>query len=424
MVVVHYLTRLLISLKVSSMESEIHAPDSARSPALDALRAFMMGLGIVLHASMLYLADPPPTFPIPTDRNNSPVMNWLLHWIHSFRMPLFFLLSGWFTALMLSRRGLRKTLNNRLRRIGLPLLLGVFVILPVTGWLFVAFWLGARSGNPTLLPSRSSVEALITYLRARGMRAGEPSWMHLWFLWFLCLYFVFLLPAATSLQRYCGGLLERVGTWRNPWVQALAITVLAIGPLWFFRGGQVNDEFMYVRPHFPSLVYYGIFFVFGMLAQCQTNAFAALHRHLEIRALIGLVLLFVGASLARKDEVASDSSLFLHAASVLCNGLNSALWIGIFLGTALRWINTPGPWITYLARSSFWVYLIHLPLVGLAGWFLLHFDLPGLLKFCIVCTFTALISLWSYHRFVQSSWLSVLLNGQRFHMAWPGASRQ
>ena len=42
-----------------------------RYVGLDALRGFMMMLGIVLHASLLYLQAPPPAMPVPTDRNNS-----------------------------------------------------------------------------------------------------------------------------------------------------------------------------------------------------------------------------------------------------------------------------------------------------------------------------------------------------------------
>ena len=61
---------------------------------LDALRAFAMLLGIVLHAAFPFLpwrssGDP--------DR---PIFDLLILFIHGFRMPLFFLLSGFFTAML------------------------------------------------------------------------------------------------------------------------------------------------------------------------------------------------------------------------------------------------------------------------------------------------------------------------------------
>ena len=47
-------------------------------------------------------------------------------------MPVFFLMSGFFTALLWRRRGLGALLNHRLRRVALPLLIGMFTIVPLT----------------------------------------------------------------------------------------------------------------------------------------------------------------------------------------------------------------------------------------------------------------------------------------------------
>ena len=45
--------------------------DERRYYGLDALRGGMMMLGIILHASMFYLAAPPATMPLPLDQNNA-----------------------------------------------------------------------------------------------------------------------------------------------------------------------------------------------------------------------------------------------------------------------------------------------------------------------------------------------------------------
>ena len=69
--------------------------DDRRYYGLDALRGGMMMLGIVLHGATFYLVSPPATMPIPTDRNNAFIFDLLFHFIHSFRMPTFFVLAGW-----------------------------------------------------------------------------------------------------------------------------------------------------------------------------------------------------------------------------------------------------------------------------------------------------------------------------------------
>ena len=106
--------------------------DDRRYYGLDALRGGMMLLGVVLHAATLYLAAPPPHVPIVTDPNKSLVMDGIFELIHAFRMPCFFVLAGFFTALLVEKRGVAGAFRNRLARIGGPLVAGIFTLLPVT----------------------------------------------------------------------------------------------------------------------------------------------------------------------------------------------------------------------------------------------------------------------------------------------------
>ena len=99
---------------------------------LDALRGFAMLLGIGLHASLAF-------FPAPwwvQDRTSGidGLYDEFLWAVHGFRMPVFFLMSGFFTALLLRRRGLGPLLRHRLRRVALPLALGLVTIVPLVNW--------------------------------------------------------------------------------------------------------------------------------------------------------------------------------------------------------------------------------------------------------------------------------------------------
>ena len=73
-----------------------------RRTDLDALRSFAMLLGIALHASLSFFAFPWPVH----DTQRSDLLPLFLVAVHGFRMPLFFLLSGYFTMLVYRRRGL------------------------------------------------------------------------------------------------------------------------------------------------------------------------------------------------------------------------------------------------------------------------------------------------------------------------------
>ena len=53
---------------------------------------------------------------------------WLMDWIDSFRMPLFFLISGFFSLMMLTKYGAGRYLVRRWWRIGLPFLIVLFTL--------------------------------------------------------------------------------------------------------------------------------------------------------------------------------------------------------------------------------------------------------------------------------------------------------
>ena len=88
--------------------------------------------------------------------------------MHGFRMPVFFLLSGFFTAMLWRRRGLPSLIRHRLRRVALPLALAMATVGPAMEWV-VARALGSEAEG-------FSVRGLVP-------RLGE--FHHLWFLWML-----------------------------------------------------------------------------------------------------------------------------------------------------------------------------------------------------------------------------------------------
>jgi len=102
----------------------------ARRHDLDALRAIAMLLGIALHVGLGYV----PGWIITDDGNpqmlqkTSAGFQMMFEIIHGFRMPLFFLVSGFFTTMLWRKRGLTALLKHRYARIFLPCMLGLIFI--------------------------------------------------------------------------------------------------------------------------------------------------------------------------------------------------------------------------------------------------------------------------------------------------------
>lgn len=98
---------------------------------LDALRSGAMLLGIALHAAVAYTT----ARWLVNDSQQSELFDVFANLVHGFRMQLFFLLSGFFTAMLYQKRGLKALVVHRFKRIFLPLILfGVFLC-PLVDWL-------------------------------------------------------------------------------------------------------------------------------------------------------------------------------------------------------------------------------------------------------------------------------------------------
>lgn len=123
------------------------SPADPRRHDLDALRAVAMLLGIFLHASLAYV----PGIPWPVqDTQPAPWLGLLFLAIHGFRMPLFFLVSGFFTAMLWQRRGPWAMLAQRYKRVFVPLLLGFCTLLPLFDWVNKHAPAAAAAGAPTV----------------------------------------------------------------------------------------------------------------------------------------------------------------------------------------------------------------------------------------------------------------------------------
>jgi peptidoglycan/LPS O-acetylase OafA/YrhL len=134
----------------------------SRRADLDAVRAFAMLLGIGLHAGLSVSTIPW----IVQDSHRSDGFSLFFLATHGFRMPLFFLVSGFFTAMLWRRRGLQALLKQRATRILLPCLIGLVTIVPATQ--IASFWaIMSAAKSPSSLTDDGSLVAAV--------RLGEPA---------------------------------------------------------------------------------------------------------------------------------------------------------------------------------------------------------------------------------------------------------
>jgi glucans biosynthesis protein C len=317
--------------------------DERRYYGLDALRGAMMMLGIVLHAAMFYIAAPPPGMPLIGDRNNSVVFDQIVHFIHSFRMPAFFVLAGFFAALLVEKRGVWATYKNRLARVAAPLAAGAVTVLPVALWFMVLFAFAVRFGTQDLVPNKEHVRVFSQEAAARGMSMDGVFLGHLWFLYYLC-WFYLLIPVCRFIVS-CGRSLEpKLKRWLASPAAFAVFGLYTALTLWPFPGGQLHDvlRLASLNPDPRGLVYYGSFFVLGYVAHTYRDVAQMLTVHVWRWGLLALVL-FPLAQYASHLEYYRQGS---HALAVLAQGYCTWALIYFFVGLALRYFDTPSPWVS------------------------------------------------------------------------------
>lgn len=377
-----------------------------RNHALDNLRAIMMWLGIVLHVAVNHMAAP--TMLPWRDRLTSTWVDLLVLLIHAFRMPVFFMLAGFFTAGLIARHGQVGMLKNRMRRIGLPLL--VF-------WPLLAFGIGILALMYVNLMQRGVVGfdmSLMPQPRPGQARVGR---LHLWFMFDL-LWLYGASALAYSLRQYLPGNCRRVGRALAPkllsrwWgVPALTLPLALIGLL--YRNGilMLGTSFL---PNLAELSHYGLFFGAGWAMYAhRATVLPHLERTCGRNGIAGLLAFVASVALLRVLNTAAMGGVHLNFLSAfLFNGV-AWLWSFALIGAFSKYTSRQTPWLQYLADSSYWVYLVHM--LGTVGFGVLLYDAPlGIVaKMLLNIAATTAACLLTYQLLVRRSALGVLLNGVR-----------
>src|SRR5688572_14418424 len=107
---------------------------------MDSLRAVMMVLGVVLHAAQVF--DPPGDW-LMANPETSMFYSYVTDFIDRFGVPVFFLVSGFFTLFVLLRKGPGYFVSSKLERIGVPIL-----TTPLTLNLLQSVFLDHWNGRP------------------------------------------------------------------------------------------------------------------------------------------------------------------------------------------------------------------------------------------------------------------------------------
>ena len=383
---------------------------SGRLHGLDALRATALLLGVVLHASMSYF---PVTIWIVPDTDNSPVAGVIFFAIHLFRMTSFFLIAGLFAHMMLERRGTGGFIRDRASRIAGPLAAFWFPMLAaiIAGLIWMA---AIRNGGtiPTGGPPPPPL-TLETF-----------PLTHLWFLWVLLILYVamLILRAPFAMADRDGGwgrVVDRItGGLIGPWTPALMAAPLAVAfwlaPNWTpYFGIPTPDTGLVPNP--VALTAFGTAFGLGFLLDRRRDLLVRIERLWPVFTVVALgvgtgALVLAGGPVPELTPV-TDPELKAPLAAVMALAVFASTLA--VLSLALRFASGYSAVRRYLADASYWVYIVHLPLVMVGQILVVNETWPWFVKFGVVIGGTMAISLLTYELLVRHSFVGGWLNGRR-----------
>lgn len=391
----------------------ISSPHNGRFDYLDAARAFALFMGIIFHASISFM----PIFIgwAVMDISTSSIVSIFMMISHSFRLELFFLLAGFFSHMTFHREGVASFLQSRIMRIAIPFIIGWFILRPllISGWI-----MGAESmrGEVDVLNALQAGFATLGDL-PKDLLVGT----HLWFLYYLLLISIsaVLMHYLCSMHKPTAQKTIQLADTITHWLcsSRLAIFAVAIPTatcLWFMNYWGMDTPDKSLIPHIPVSIIYGGFFFFGWLLHRQTYLMERFTRLTWSKFALCL-LAIVAANLLASFEIklAHPQYQLLKTGFVFSYAIMMWSLVSLTIGLFKRFFDRSSRTIRYLADSSYWLYLIHLPIVIWLQIAFAELPLHWAIKLVAICTITIALSIALYDLFVRSTVIGIVLNGKR-----------
>lgn len=375
-------------------------PENDRLHYMDNLRALIMTLGVFFHAALAYSPSLHNLW-FTADQVSSPLMGHLTAFTHQFRMPLFFVIAGFFAALLVERRGIGGMLKNRASRVLFPFV--VFWPLVALGIVLPMIWASTHVQNP------SPVLKFIAFMQTQpDAPQPPPTITHLWFLYYLIFFYLLIwvlqtLVSAKPIEKLLNLhpllLVIILPLMLFPW---LALAPMPLPP---------PDSFL---PHLWALLFFGGFFAFGYWlyrSSAVVDYFARRWHWLIIASVLVYIPFYQFSPQPSIEPVVLP---WFNKLVLIAGTATMSVWLSLAgLALARSCLNQRNAFMRFLSDASYWIYIVHLPvLLAIQYWLL---DQPGgwIYKYSISVAATLAVCVLTYCLLVRWTPIGWMLNGRK-----------
>jgi ABC-type multidrug transport system ATPase subunit/peptidoglycan/LPS O-acetylase OafA/YrhL len=380
---------------------------SQRLHSLDAVRGFALLIGVAFHAVLSFMPGWPPGLWAMNDNSPSQFLSDAAFVTHIWRMSLFFFIAGFFARLLHQKLGTRGFWANRGLRIGVPLIAGWVVVFPMIAAIWTIGITKATGATPVPPPP--------------GPPGAFPL-THLWFLYQLLLIYAVALAVraliarldpAQRLRHVAAALLTsslRTGLAAFTFGIPLAVALFSL-PVWFYWAGIPTPDQSLI-PQVPATVGFGTAFAIGWLVhRASATALPLIEKRWSVHLALAAIVTAVLMTLMHRHPLA-EPGLTKNAYAWL---FGVAVWSWVFglTGAALRFLSDFSAVRRYIADASYWIYIMHLPVVAAIQVWVGRWPLHWSVKYPFILVVSFAILFASYHWLVRSTFIGMLLNGRK-----------
>ena len=315
-----------------------------------------------------------------------PIMSWL----HLWRMPLLFLVSGVGTYYALGFRTVKKYIKERFKRLYIPFSLGIFTLVPIQVYI-------------EKIDDYSSLWNYYLHMFDGIYPSGNFSWHHLWFLIYLLLISLLISPFLNYLRsdRFLNikdWLIQKTSTkFGLNWVLPILLFSQYILRQYFPEHTHaLGNDWAY-------FTYYLLFFVCGLILFTSSkviNALAANRRTYLYQTLIFTIIYYINIYLIEPSS--------LRHYVYLISSISVAWSCGMtVIGYAKMYANKDSKFRKPLNTAIYPFYLLHQPIIIVVGYVLLQWDLPTSVNALLIIVLSLLITIGGYWIIVKSNILRI-----------------
>jgi peptidoglycan/LPS O-acetylase OafA/YrhL len=300
------------------------------------------------------------------------------------QMPLLFFLAGMTAFHSLGSRSAGRFLRERLVRLLLPLVVGILLVVPPQ--VYVERLAAGLPGRMSPIDFSGSFAAFYPSFFTCCYPAASFSWHHLWFVIYLFVYSLLLLPLFLMLRRatvaaHVGALGRWLAGGARLLLLALPIVAIELGLRRTFPSTHALIDDFANHAHFMLLILVGWLF-----AASPDLARAATRLWRPVLAMAASLIVLLLTLRATGTVLPIEARQTLRALAEWCA-------IAGLLGWGADRLNRPIPLLTGFSALSFPFYVVHQTVIVLLGFWLLAWSDAPLVKYLAIAVLSLALSL-------------------------------